>query len=398
MEVFSLNHRPYPVEPMGSGKVFSRSISTYLRNFKSFAVFTLLFAGILSLANFISNEIFDANSFDYNISELIGLMRSDDINAMNDFLHEFRQWRAATMIPGWITILTFVASLFITPLVQGGIAHITVGYFLGEKFSPKEWLRQVASKYKSLFITHICSILFYIGIILAIVVSFIFLTIMFSIIIYRISAFVGILLLVAACVFLIIALIFLISVQTVTTAVVVRENMTGFRPIIRAFKLCFYRFWRTVGVNLLASIVVLMCSLVITSAVGYVLGIVNADGILFRVTDQVIVPLIFSPLVQIALGLHYVSLRIEKEEYLLEPIFMTDQGFVENHIPSIPSSSESIGESDLNAAVQNDTPPATEADYEQSDSDPTPTSEPEINTDEKSEDGNTESGTNDSQQ
>ena len=47
-----MEHRPYPAEPMRAGTVVARSVSTYIRNFGYFAVFTLLF-GILALANFI---------------------------------------------------------------------------------------------------------------------------------------------------------------------------------------------------------------------------------------------------------------------------------------------------------------------------------------------------------
>ena len=220
--------------------------------------------------------------------------------------------------------------------MQGGIANITVGYFLGEKFTPGEWFRQVASKYKSLFIAHICNIVMIIGIAFAFTSIFIILAILLVLVVIGISEFIGILLLVALTVFVMLIGIFMAAVTTVALAVVVREDITGFNPFFRALRLSFSRFWRTIGITILVSLVVLLCNIVIM----LLMGLFSAGGIIGRVITELVVPLLVSPLLQIALCLHYVSLRIEKEGYLQTPFYYTGTGYTPTFRDEIDAKSD----------------------------------------------------------
>jgi len=350
MEVIILDQRPFPVEPMSSGKVFSRSVSTYLKNFKYFAIFTLLFSGILTLASFISNEIYRV-SIDLDLTELIGRLRNQDFSSLYDMVRGIDQLRARAVTPVQLGLLTFVASLFISPLVYGGIADITVGYFLGESLTPKERFKRVASHYKSLFITNICTFLIFIAFIIALVTVFSSVALLMTLIMVGLSVFTGLLLLFAAAVFLIIVIIFWSSVMTVTFAIVVREDMTGFRPFFRALRLCFSRFWRTVGINLLVSLVTSLCTLAVTLLFGIVLNIFNVDGIVERILGQVVVPLLLNPLLHIALSLHYVSLRIEMEGYLQTPFYATYTGYYQSLGADTGSGADVRTETDANAGT-----------------------------------------------
>jgi hypothetical protein len=333
-----VEHRPYPAEPMRAGTVVARSVSTYIRNFGYFAVFTLLISGILALANFIISELYAAT---IDLDKLFELISAGRTRSLDSLFEELSRMRAATVVPGQIAILTFVASLFITPLVQGGIANITVGYFLGEKFTPGEWFRQTASKYKSLFIAHICNIVIVMGIIIGFSTVFTILAVLFVLIIIGINEFLGILLLVATAVLFVFAVMFLISVMTVALAVAVREDITGFKPFIRALRLCFSRFWRTIGITILVALVGFLCNIVIM----LLMGLFSSGGIISRAITDLIVPLLITPLLHIALCLHYVSLRIEKEGYLQTPFYYTDTGYTSTFRDEIDARSDFYAQS-----------------------------------------------------
>ena len=309
-----MEQRPYPIEPMRAGTIVARSFSTYFRNFSSFAIFVFILSGMLSLASFISGELISVQGVNLSFAELIELFRTADIDEISRYLME---WRQTSDTPSKLGILTFAASLFLSPLVSGGIAFITTGFFMGEKRTPGEWFRSACSKYKSLFVTHICSILLLGGIVFAMAIVLAVLLLIFSLVIAFVSPFLGILLIIAAIVIFVLILIFFIAAQSVSFAVVIREDIYGFKPNLRSIKLCYSRLWRTIGLGVLSTLVLSLCVFACSFILGLILDIFSIDNTLFsRLFDNLLIPLLFSPLTPIAFGLHYVSLRIEKEGYL----------------------------------------------------------------------------------
>lgn len=305
-----MDQRPYPVEPISAATVVGRSFSTYFRNLGSFAVFVFIINGILMLANFISSELYSAQGVTLNVEEMIELFRSgsEDINR---YLAELRSSAPA---PSTLGILIFSASLFLVPLINGGIAYVATGYFLGKKRTPVEWLRLACSKYKSLFVTHICTILLLLGVGLALGVVLSLVMAVFLFVSIYVNSFIGVLLMIAALIVFVIVLLFFVAAQSISSAVVVRENISGFRPFRRSIELCYSRFWKSIGLAILASFVMSLCEFALSFFVGLVLDIFGADNtVLSRLFDSVLIALLFNPLVPIAFNLHYISLRIEKE-------------------------------------------------------------------------------------
>ncbi|MGI6040339.1 MAG: hypothetical protein GX257_04370 [Clostridiales bacterium] len=310
-----MDQRPYPIEPMRSGTIVGRSFSTYYRNLSRYAIFVFVISGLFSLISFILGEIYPVQGIDISTEELFDLVRTSNTSELSRLVSN---WRTTTATSSRIFIITFTASLFLSPLISGGVAYITTGYLLGEKRTPGEWFRLACSKYKSLFVTHICTILLLTGVAFLLGIALVVAFLIFGLVTAYLSSFVGILLMLAAVVVFVIVLMFLVAAQSLTFATVVREDISGFRPIFRAIELCYFRFWRTIGLALLSTLVLSLCTLISSYLIGLVLDIFGAGNtVLGRLFDNMLIPLIFNPLTPIAFNILYVSLRIEKEGYLL---------------------------------------------------------------------------------
>jgi len=339
-----LDQHAFPSEQMGVGKIIGHTFRTYFRRFGSFAVFTLLISGVFSLAVFVLeqlNTVYTPSDISVFADLFEGRFGSNA--GWQTFLDGLDKISADARTPAWVWIITFAASLFIMPIIHGGISYVSTGDILGEAHTPTEWLAKVLSKYKTLFVAYFCSLLFTFGIAILLVIASVILGVVFGII-TALVPFLGILLIIAEGIALLIALMFLVGVLEMAFPVMIREGLTGFSPIIRALRLGLTRFWRTVGVVVLAALISGVASGIISSILSSILGFTKGiyQVMFFNAAlINVIVSLFIDPLTLIALNMNYISISIGSQA---NPGQIND--YSPGSIPSIPEQVQAVPGSD----------------------------------------------------
>lgn len=343
-----MNQYPFPAAPMSVGKILDYSINTYIKKFSSFALFTLLINGIFTLVFFCIEQYFFLKS-GFNTASLVQIFQdvAADPENMDEILSRLTEI-SQSMSPSWLAIISFTASLFITPFVMGGIASISTGYFLGEDHKPGEWFSLVRSKYKSLFIAFICSSLLLIGIMLLMMIALVFIFVLFGLL-TALVPFLGILMFIALGIAFLVAIFFIIGVFSMIYPVVICEDQSGFAPLTRAFRIGFSKFWKTIGVFLIASLATGIVSGIASAMINGIAGLTSLASFIFvAALIGEVISLLVSPVVMIAMNLNYLSARIEKEGYLAAPIGSNPIGSnsVESHsVESHSMESGAMGQS-----------------------------------------------------
>ena len=318
-----MNERSFPSEPMGVGKIINYTFRTYFSKFGSFALFSLLIGGAYYLIFLILEQIFAVQATE-NIPELRDLFSGlsngfSSISDLQEYLESFSldmtDISSMSRAPAWIGILAFSASLFVFPIIYGGISYISTGYFLGESHTPAGWLSKTLSRYKQLFIANFCSILFLVGTGILIAIPLLFLLIILSIITLLVP-FLGILLIILTWIAAFIFSLFLFGVFSMRFPVVIREGLSGFSAIIRAFRLGFSRFWRTVGSVISISLISSIISIVFTAVLGWLTGFSSPGKLLVTAIIGRAVTQFLDPIVPIALNMNYLSIRIGNGELI----------------------------------------------------------------------------------
>lgn len=364
-----MNDRSISTNPMGTGSILNHTFSTYFKKFGTFAIFTLIVNGILALAIFALEQSF--STFTTYDPEALALFLDKGMSGVTDYrsyITELSEILPGIHTPPWVGIISFVATLFISPIVLGGISYVTTGHFLGENHTPREYLSLTLSKYKSLFITNFCIMVSIFGIIIMLSIAFLFLLVVFGFI-TAIASFVGILLIFGQIFFAIIVALFISGAAELVYPVAIRENMTGFAPIVRAFKLGLKKFWKTVGIVLILMIIMLIASTLSTLAVEQAAALAFSNSRIILGVVGVIISLLIKPLLSIAMNINYLSIRSQAEVHIpnqpqvplqeqiyqnpeipQEPIH-TDQ--VDNDIETQedPSDSEPVSEDDENTDI-----------------------------------------------
>lgn len=314
-----MNQTPFPAEPMSPGKILDRTFKTYFGKFAAFAIFAFLIQGLFSLIVFILEQVFLSQSV-LDVADLFAGM-SQQLAQTGDFdaiLPQLEDLQTELSGNSWVSILTFAANFFIAPIVLGGFAAVASGYFLGEERTPREWLSYTLSKYKALFTTYVCSFLMILGIAVILAIFSVFVFILFGLLAAAVP-FLGVLLIIAAVAALVILALFIGAAYLMVFPIAIREDLSGFAPLIRALRLGSRKFWRTIGTLMLTGLIVGIAEGLVTGVVRSAVNDAFPVSLVATGVLSLVMSLLTGPIVPIAMVLHYFSVRIEKEGYLAPP-------------------------------------------------------------------------------
>lgn len=314
-----MNQQTFPDGQTGIGNILGNTFRTYFRNLGSYAVFTLLINGVFVLVFFVLEQLFTVSGTG-GVREFADMFagRFDDFSLFENDLRNAVEWQYFFTVAGelmertrpaaWVQIISIPATLFVVPLVLGGISVVTTGCFSGESRTPTEWLAKTASKYKTLFTGNFCSSLFLIGVAILSVIALLFATIILGLF-TAFLPFLGILLIMAIFVAFVIMALFFSGVYHMSYPVMVLEGLTGFSPILRALRIGRSKFWRTVGTTFTINLVGSLAGIIISAVAGLLTGFRLSSFLFVGALVDKVISLFVSPLLPISLNFNYLSIR-----------------------------------------------------------------------------------------
>lgn len=297
------------MRPMDIGSIIDRTFKLYRNNFSSFILFSLLIGGtatlIISLANL------GAGAF--NTNSALGSLYSGLADG-ESFLDAFSEFSAASQSgsPVLSTVLSLLMSVFVTPFVTGGIVVITLSACNVRNGESGGYFSQVKKIYPKLIGTQFAmtavAILFFIVLMIPVVIILVVVAIgsagSGSGVAYIITVIVVVLAVV-------LATVFSIPFFWLIFPVAIHENKFGFKPVGRTWSLFRRKFWKSIGLVLLTSIMIYALSAVVGIIVAFLPPILN-------VILTTAITALLTPVSYIAVTLLYLDIRMTVEGYDLE--------------------------------------------------------------------------------
>ncbi|MDL2274171.1 hypothetical protein LJC34_06495 [Oscillospiraceae bacterium OttesenSCG-928-G22] len=301
---------PFSIEPMGVGAILDRAFKTYRNNFVSILLFGALIGGFTTLLSLLLSIFSGSIAAGLSYESLLDMIQSGALGDPQALLSILQGAYIGTN-----PVLGILSAFVLMPLSMGGIAAIAIGYFRGARKTPKEWFSTVTARAKDILLLNLCLIAA--GIVVAIgafIVIFVLALILGFFIRIPFLGFLFSLIYAAAIFFIVIALA---TVVEMSYAVLINENVRNFTAIKRAVKLVFSKFWKTIGISILTSLIVAVIGGVL-GAVFQIFSFLGGFGLAISSILNTAVDLILAPVSGIVVALLYLSIRIEREGYDLE--------------------------------------------------------------------------------
>lgn len=250
------------LKPMTMSEILDDTFKIFGRNFRAILIFSALISGVYSLITlFLTDKMMvPMNSFLEDWMKMIQTQNPDPealLGSMADLTPRL------FALQGVIFALSLFGTIFINPVVQGGIINITYNNLREQVLDGHRALVSTLKKFWKLVLTNLSLLLYYIGVGIAFIIILGLLaipTVMTGMSMSQdptggkiaIFIFIVFALIVITIILAILSYIFILFTMQVT----VTEDRYGFGAIGRSFKLVAGKFWRVLGINLLIGIIV----------------------------------------------------------------------------------------------------------------------------------------------
>ncbi|NLY43740.1 MAG: hypothetical protein GX066_07200 [Clostridiaceae bacterium] len=327
-----MSERPFPLKPMTVGNILDYSFRIYRNNFKSIITFSVLIGGLFNLVLLVLTKLAAppgtfVNPWPYIID---GIKTGNWESIFNSILNQ--QVSPALIGPDFfirslLMIIiayggTFILYVFINPFVHGGIINIASDYFHGVPSNVSTAFKKIGEKYGKLVLTALSLVVCYMGVSIVCFILIIVFVLIIGLSSVGLSAVGGgeVAILIGFVVFFIVlALIFAVCFASISFVypVAISEGVYHFNAIGRSFKLAFKKFWRVLGVNILAYLLVSILNTAI-AGIMILIAVLSPVQILFQEILTLFTSAIAAPIIYIATTMLYFDMRIRTEGYDLE--------------------------------------------------------------------------------
>ncbi len=315
---------PFGLRAMSAGMILDHSFRIYRRNFKQIALFSLLIGG---LGQLLAQAVLMLPIFGGSFYSAYGNFFQNYLNMFTGSLGEYGSTDPSAMFQSLSTLMVSMSvglliqallSLFVIPLVTGGITDVAGGYYHGITDSAGGWFRRERARYGKLVLTGLARLLGLAGSYTAAIIPILIVyTAMVFLMVGVFAAGAG----VVGAVFIVIVLLVLILAAAVVISwvefifpVAIVEGKLGFSGLGRAFRLYFSNFWRMLGIVVLAWCVVGISGLIVT-ALSTVMTTFLHVPLFAGVLLNVLFSALTAPIMPIVMTLAYLSNRIRREGY-----------------------------------------------------------------------------------
>lgn len=291
----------FQMRPMGAGSILDQSFKIYRANFVNIIMFSLVLGGsvqlIISLLNS-GGALLDPGPL------LAGIIQGGD---PADWLDSLYYNAGSSFLGSFLSLLQFI---LVTPLVTGGVTFITLAVCHGDDGkSGGSWFSRVTPYYGKLIGTALA--LFVIMFVIAFAFILVVMLITFAMMgtgagggAYTAYIFLITLLMIAM-------VIVLSMISILYYPVAIHEGRFGFRALGRSWFLLRKKFWKIMGVNILAGLIIM----VLQWALGVVWGFLPR---VLATVGTVATGALTSPVYLIIAVLLYLDIRMRVEGYDLQ--------------------------------------------------------------------------------
>lgn len=295
------------LRPMDIGSIIDRTFRLYRNNFSAIILFALLIGGTSNLIIAFTRMGMGA----FQTDSVFGALYSGLISGKSatDILSNMPTASQAGL-PVLSTVLSLLAAVFVSPLVNGGVVLVTLSACNVRNDESGGYFSRIKKIYPKLIGTQLAMfvvlVLFFIALMIPMVI--IFVAAAFS---SGDSGIAYIIVVIVVVLAYVLAAVFSIPYFALIFPVAIHENKFGFKPVGRTWKLFRKRFWKSIGVVLLASVIVYALSMVVGVAIAFLPQFLS-------VLLTTAVTALLTPVSTIAVTLLYLDIRMTVEGYDLE--------------------------------------------------------------------------------
>lgn len=332
-----MDHQSFSLKPMTVGGILDTTFQIYRNNFITILAFSALISGIFDVLQLTATLLMaptGALSDPWGI--LITAIKSGNpetfLSAMPTPVIGTDYLLRTIIMSGVAGFLGIVGSLCIIPFVQGGIIHITQQYLHGKSLDVKTAFQDTIGRFGKLVLTALSVMVYYIAVSFAamvIIIVFVIPLVFLGIAMgngSNVLAIVGFIMLLIVFIFVMVAL-FLIAYTFISFVypVAITEGLFHFNAIGRSFKLVSRNFWKVLGVNLLAYLLVYLVIGAISAVAFTFVMIVPAASIFQQILTLLVTALVL-PITYIVITVLYYDVRIRSEGYDIEVMTQRIEG------------------------------------------------------------------------
>lgn len=295
------------LRPMDIGSIIDRTFRLYRNNFSAIILFALLIGGTANLI--IALTRLGAGAF--QTDSVFGALYSGIMNgeSASDILSNMpaAHQSGLPILSSFLSVLVYV---FVSPLVTGGVVLITLSACNVRNGENGGYFSQVKKIYPKLIGTQLAMFVVLVLFVIALMIPMVIILVAVA---FGASdyTFIYITTVIVVSLLAILAFVFFIPYFVMIFPVAIHENKFGFKPVGRTWKLFRKRFWKSIGVVLLTSVIVSALSMVVGTVVAFFPAFLN-------VLLSTAVTALLTPVSTIAVTLLYLDIRMTVEGYDLE--------------------------------------------------------------------------------
>ena len=303
------------MQPMSVSAILDRTFKTYRDKFMEISLFALLIGGIMNLVISVLQP--GAVSLNPFIS-IQNLFSNFAYGGWEYILYELQSGSAieseqAILLTLLSLIFSFLGTIFVIPLITGGVVFITLAVFHGNEEERNTLFSRVSKIYTRLLLTGLAEIA--IAILLFLAAAIVFIIALFVVSALLPGGFIALLFFSLLLIPFLFAIILFSAFTMFIFPAAVGEDKAGFSAVGRAFELFRRKIWKSVGMFLLCSLITLAIYFVfitIAGLIGIILPTLIITVILSAVQGFVM------PIPIIAFTFLYLDIRMTTEGYDLE--------------------------------------------------------------------------------
>lgn len=282
--------RPLPLRQMGIGELIDAAIKLYRRDF-------------LALIGIVAFLVVPVSFLELWLTQsTLGPMAAGVTPTDEEVIRSL----------GPIGIIFAIELLIVQPFLAAAITRAAADAYLGERVEIGRTYRFALSRLPAiLWITILSTVVVILGFVLALVVIVIGAALAGTVDV------VGIIVLVLGIILFAIPIVILIRL-TLTAPVLVVEDVRGTRALGRSWRLTKGKFWRLLGVLILASLIGGIASLVITIPAQAIVAAIGPEAWPVAAIGTALASVLVTPFTVLIVVLLYFDLRIRKEGYDIE--------------------------------------------------------------------------------